>query len=177
MSDEAYPIIVNPNPVSPKKPKILSVKLFLALTLVLIASTSSWYLIQNKPWAKKIIQEDPTTKEQSLQTHAGTWSAFLELDTSSNRAELKSDPDISYGDLFAPIVTQRPETKEGEWTFEAIVETKEGEVVYRSYRIMSIFPQEENPKKWDFGVTVPYIKEGIIRIFDLNNNQLFAGNL
>lgn len=85
MSDEAYPIIVNPNPAPPKKPKI-TFKKFLVLVIVLVLLTGSWYLIQNKPWQKKAILEDPTVEKQATLADAAIWSAIFELDTTTKRA-------------------------------------------------------------------------------------------
>lgn len=172
MSDEAYPIIVNPNPVSPKKPK----KKFLLLIMVLVVLTSFWYLVQNKPWKKVAVQKDITSQE-TAQTHSAVWTAFFELDTTTNEAKIKGEPEISSTDLFTLPTAEKPEPKEGEWAFEVTVENDKKEIVYRSYRAMKIFPQEDNPKIWDFAVAIPYLKNGILRIFNLESNQIFVGNI
>lgn len=174
MPDEVYPIIVNQNPVLPKKPKTSFVKLFITLTIVIVVLTGAWYLIQNKPWQKFTVQEDPTIKQQKTQAHGEVWMGFLELDTTTNIARLREEPRITNSDLFAPIITKRPQLGEGEWAFEVVVENRNREIVYRSYRIMSIFPGEDNPKIWDFAVAIPYTSGGILQILDLNQKQIFV---
>lgn len=174
MSTDSYPILVNPNSVPPKKPKITFVKLFLALILVLIASAGSWYLIQNKPWQKKVILEDPTVEKQAALAHAAIWSGLFELDTTAKRAALKNNPQISRGDLFAPTITEKPKLEEGSWVFEVVLEDNRGSIIYRTYRTMPILAQENNPTKWDFTVSVPYTPDAVLRILDSDGNQLFA---
>ncbi len=176
MSADSYPIIVNSNPI-PQKPKKNLLKFALLLVLTGVFLIGSWYLIQNKPWKKFTVQEDPTVNQQKTQTHGEVWFGVLELDTTTNTAHLKEEPRITNTDLFTPLVTEKPQPKEGGWAFQVVVENVQGEIIYRSYRVMSIFPREDNPKVWDFGVATPYTPGGIVRIFDLNQNQIFANKI
>lgn len=175
MPDEVYPIIVNPNPTTPKqKFKTPVIKLFLALILVLIASTGSWYLIQNKPWGRL---KNQSTKETVTPGHPQVWIAFFEFDSSTNAARIKGAAQILNTDILAPPIIEKPEPEENKWVFQVVVNNKKGETLYSSYRKMSIFVSETNPNAREFGVAVPYFKNGILRIFDLEGNQIFVGNI
>lgn len=135
-----------------------------------------WFLSQRNLFQKLpglAAKTDPTTKKQSLLANPTLWSASFQFDTTLNQATLVEPPKLSQADFALPTINQKPEAPEGAWAFEVVVESKKGEVLYRSYRVMTIFPSETNPKIWDFGVIVPYTKDSIIRLFDLNDRQIF----
>lgn len=154
---------------------------FLWLIIILISLQllllGYWFATQGKFFKKLPVltaKQDPTTQEPNLLARPTLWSASLQFDTTINQATLAEPPKLSQADLAIPTINQKPVVKEGSWAFEVVVETKKGEVVYRSYRTMTIFPAEKNPKIWDFGVIVPYTKDSIIRLFDLRDRQIFV---
>lgn len=173
MSAEAYPIIANPNPF-PQKQKKKFLK-FAVIPLMAVLVIGGWYLIQNKPWQRAVVKEDPTIQTQ--EQHGAVWSAFFEFDTSKKEAFVKGFPKKSNADLFVPVITDSPEPAEGEWGFEVVVESTDGVVFYRSYRKLEILPLESNHNIWEFGLAVPYKENSILRLFDLEGNQIFAQNI
>lgn len=176
MPDEAYPIIVNPNPVPQKGKKSFNIKIFL-LFFLLFLFIGSFYVLKNKFLKKSDIAEDKTTKQESIQTHTTAWSAFFEFDTETGQASLNGYPKKSTGDLFVPVTTQKPQPKNTEWAFEVSLENSQGEVLYRGYRVVPILQAENDPKIWEFGLAVPYMENSILRILDLEGKQIFAQNI
>lgn len=175
MPDKVYPIIVNQNPVPPKQKPKIPFKKFFVLIVVFLLLSGSWYLIQNKPWQKIISSKETGIKEGKLEsTHPEIWMVVLELDTTVNKAQAKGDPRIYKGDLPAISITEKLKSKEGEWSFQVVIEDKEGKILYSSYRTVSILPLDENPNIWEFGVATPYIKGSILVLYDLDGNQFYS---
>lgn len=167
-------------PTSPSKPSSLfTQKRFLWLIIVLISLQALllgyWFSAQNKLLDRLLTarKTDPAVQEQNLPLHPTVWSASLEFDPTLNQASLVEPPTLSQVDFALPTISQKPAVPEGSWVFEVVVETKKGEILYRSYRTMTIFPSAKNPKIWDFGVIIPYTKDSIIRLFDLSGRQIF----
>lgn len=153
---------------------------FLWLIIILISLQllllGYWFLSQRNLFQKLPglpTKTDPTI-QQTSPLHPTVWSASFQFDTIQNLATLAELPKLSQVDFALPTINQKPVVKEGSWAFEVVVETKKGEVLYRSYRTMTIFPQEKNPKIWDFGIIVPYTKDSVIRLFDSNERQIFV---
>lgn len=179
MPEEADSIIVtNPRPPeSPKGPLFAKIA-FLLITLIGLVGTLS--LVANKPWQRffpKVPQEDPTLQSQEARRENNLWLVYLTLETTTKKVELKEEPRIMPTDHFPLVISEPPQPQEGEWAFKVTVENQKGEVIYASYRLMSIFPSKTNPKIWDFGVAVPYTQGARLRIFDLEENPLFVTNL
>lgn len=156
-------------------------KRFLWLIIILISLQlllwGYWFTTQGKFFKKLPVltaKTDPTTQKQDISNSPNLWSASLQFDTTLNQATLAESPKLSQADFALPTINQKPVVKKGSWAFEVVVETKKGEIIYRSYRTMTIFLQEKNPKIWDFGVVIPYTKDSIIRLFDSNERQIFV---
>lgn len=176
MPDEAYPIIVNQNPVPQKTKRSFNIKIFF-LFLLLVLFISLFYILKNKFLKKPDIAEDKTTKQESVQTHATVWSTFFEFDTETGQASLNGYPKKSSGDLFIPVITQKPQPKDTEWAFEVSLENTRGEILYSSYRVVPILQAENDPRIWEFGLAVPYTENSILRILDLEGRQIFTQNI
>lgn len=176
MSTDSYPILVNPNPATQKAKRSFNFKIFF-LFLFFVLFTASFYILKNKFLKKPDIVEDKTTKQESIQTHATVWSAFFEFDTETGQASLNGYPKKSTGDLFVPVITQKPQPGSTEWAFEVSLENTQGEVLYRNYRVVPILQAENDPKIWEFGLAVPYTENSILRILDLEGKQIFAQNI
>lgn len=175
MSDEAYPIIVNSNP--PLQAKKQYFKKLLLFLLILILAVSGLIAFRQGSQFQDRKEKEKGLAGQLSTGHRKIWVGVFEFDTKNKIAQLKEEPQVSEGDIFAPIISERPEIDKDKWVFMVVVEKDTGEIIYSSYRISKILPSNIGSDIWDFGVAVPYEKASILRIFDLEKNQIYTVNL
>lgn len=177
MSDEAYPIIVNPDPKPQKRKQYFKKSFFILSLLILILAVSSLIAFRQRLQFQFQDRKEKELAGQLPISHRKIWVGVFEFDTKNKIASLKEGPQVSEGEILAPTISEKPETDKDKWIFRVVVEKDTGEIIYSSYRTSKILPSSIGSDIWDFGVAVPYKETSILRIFDLEENQIYALNL